>query len=40
MIDPAQIALVGVLILLFKHLVVDFFLQTSYQLQNPGQDQV
>jgi hypothetical protein len=36
MTDPVQIALVGVLILLFKHLVFDFFLQTSYQYQNKG----
>ena len=36
MTDPGQIALVGVLILLFKHLVLDFFLQTPYQYQNKG----
>jgi hypothetical protein len=36
MTDPVQIALVGVLILLFKHLVFDFFLQTSYQYRNKG----
>jgi hypothetical protein len=36
MTDPVQIALVGVLILLFKHLVFDFFLQTSYQYKNKG----
>jgi hypothetical protein len=36
MVDPGKIALVGVLILLFKHLVFDFFLQTSYQYQNKG----
>jgi uncharacterized protein DUF3307 len=34
--DPAKIALVGVLILFFKHLVFDFFLQTSYQYRNKG----
>jgi hypothetical protein len=31
-----QIALVGVLILLSKHLVFDFFLQTTYQVQHKG----
>jgi len=36
MTDPAQIALVGVLILLVKHLVFDFFLQTRFQYQNKG----
>ncbi len=36
MTDPGQIALVGILILLFKHLVFDFFLQTSYQYRNKG----
>lgn len=36
MTDPVQIALIGVLILLFKHLVLDFFLQTSYQYLNKG----
>jgi uncharacterized protein DUF3307 len=36
MTDPVQIALVAVLILLFKHLVLDFFLQTAYQYQNKG----
>ena len=36
MIDPGQIALVGVLILLLKHLVFDFFLQTSYQVRTKG----
>jgi hypothetical protein len=36
MTDPVQITLVGVLILLFKHLVFDFFLQTSYQYRNKG----
>src|SRR6185295_459459 len=33
---PAQIALVAVFLLLLKHLVFDFFLQTKYQLQNKG----
>jgi Protein of unknown function (DUF3307) len=36
MTDPVQIALVGVLILLFKHLVFDFVLQAPYQYQNKG----
>jgi hypothetical protein len=36
MTNPVQIALVAVLILLFKHLVLDFFLQTAYQYQNKG----
>ena len=36
MTDPGQIALVGVFILLLKHLVFDFFLQTSYQYRNKG----
>jgi hypothetical protein len=34
--DPTQIALIVVLILLFKHLVCDFFLQTAYQYRNKG----
>jgi hypothetical protein len=34
--DPARIALIVVLILLFKHLVCDFFLQTAYQYRNKG----
>ena len=36
MADPAKIALVGVFILLLKHLICDFFLQTSYQYRNKG----
>jgi len=36
MVDPGQIALVGVFILLAKHCVFDFFLQTPYQYQNKG----
>jgi hypothetical protein len=36
MADPVKIALVGVLILLFKHLVFDFFLQAAYQYRNKG----
>jgi len=36
MADPAKIALVGVFILLLKHLVCDFFLQTAYQYRNKG----
>ena len=36
MLDPTQIALIVVLILLFKHLVCDFFLQTAYQYRNKG----
>lgn len=34
--DPAQIALIAVFILLLKHLVCDYFLQTKYQLVNKG----
>jgi hypothetical protein len=34
--DPAHIALVAIFILLFKHLVFDFFLQTAYQYKNKG----
>jgi hypothetical protein len=34
--DPAHIALIAVLFLLFKHLVFDFFLQTAYQYRNKG----
>jgi hypothetical protein len=34
--DPAHIALVAVLILLAKHLIFDFLLQTAYQYQNKG----
>ena len=34
--DPVQIALIVILILLFKHLVCDFFLQTAYQYRNKG----
>lgn len=34
--DPIQIALIVILILLFKHLVCDFFLQTAYQYRNKG----
>jgi hypothetical protein len=34
--DQTQIALIVVLILLFKHLVCDFFLQTAYQYRNKG----
>ena len=36
MTEPVQIALIGILILLFKHLVLDFFLQTPYQYKNKG----
>jgi hypothetical protein len=36
MTDPAKVALVGVLILLVKHLVFDYFLQTAYQVQKKG----
>jgi len=36
MTDPGKIALVGVLILLFKHLVFDFVLQTAFQYKNKG----
>ncbi|HLL26243.1 MAG TPA: DUF3307 domain-containing protein [Xanthobacteraceae bacterium] len=36
MTDPVQIALLAVFILLCKHLVFDFFLQTAYQYQNKG----
>jgi hypothetical protein len=34
--DPIHIALIAVLILLIKHLGVDFFLQTAYQYKNKG----
>ena len=34
--DPIHIALLAVLILLTKHLVFDFFLQTAYQYKNKG----
>jgi len=34
--DPAHIALIAIFILLLKHLVFDFFLQTAYQYQNKG----
>jgi hypothetical protein len=34
--DPIHIALIAVLILLIKHLVFDFFLQTAYQYKNKG----
>jgi hypothetical protein len=34
--DPIHIALLAVLILLIKHLVFDFFLQTAYQYKNKG----
>lgn len=34
--DPAQIALIAVFILLLKHLVCDYFIQTKYQLKNKG----
>jgi hypothetical protein len=34
--DPIHIALIAVLILLIKHLVFDFFLQTAYQYKNQG----
>lgn len=34
--DPTRIALIVILILLFKHLVCDFFLQTAYQYRNKG----
>lgn len=33
---PAHIALLAILILLVKHLVFDFFLQTAYQYRNKG----
>jgi hypothetical protein len=33
---PIHIALIAVLILLIKHLVFDFFLQTAYQYKNKG----
>jgi Protein of unknown function (DUF3307) len=36
MTDPAKLALLGVLILLVKHLVFDYFLQTSYMVQKKG----
>ena len=36
MTDPIHIALIAVLILLIKHLVFDFFLQTAYQYKNKG----
>lgn len=36
MTDPIHIALIAVLILLIKHLVFDFFLQTEYQYKNKG----
>lgn len=36
MTNPVQIALIGVLILLFKHLVFDFLLQAAYQYRNKG----
>jgi len=34
--DPAQVALIAVFIMLLKHLVCDYFLQTQYQLANKG----
>lgn len=34
--QPAEIALIAVFILLVKHLVFDFFLQTAYQYRNKG----
>lgn len=34
--EPAHIALIAVFILLVKHLVFDFFLQTAYQYRNKG----
>jgi hypothetical protein len=34
--DPIHIALIAVLILLIKHLIFDFFLQTEYQYKNKG----
>jgi hypothetical protein len=34
--DPIHIALTAVLILLIKHLIFDFFLQTAYQYKNKG----
>ncbi len=34
--NPIHIALIAVLILMFKHLVFDFFLQTAYQYRNKG----
>lgn len=36
MTDPIHIALIAVLILLIKHLIFDFFLQTEYQYKNKG----
>lgn len=36
MTDPVHVALIAVLILLSKHLIFDFFLQTSYQYKNKG----
>src|SRR5262245_24484334 len=36
MTDPAKLALLGVLILLTKHLVFDYFLQTSYMVHEKG----
>ena len=36
MTDPIRLALIAVLILLIKHLVFDFFLQTAYQYKNKG----
>jgi hypothetical protein len=33
---PAETALIAIGVLLAKHLVADFFLQTQYQLQNKG----
>jgi hypothetical protein len=34
--DPTYVALIAVWILLAKHLVFDFFLQTAYQYRNKG----
>jgi hypothetical protein len=34
--DPTHVALIAVWILLAKHLVFDFFLQTAYQYRNKG----